>query len=83
MVGSKIAKELIQQESALMPFLRKQLSRDDITLAIDIDPSKANSENVVKPKKILSVKEKYDKMRDQNPLIEDMRKRFDLKPDYD
>jgi hypothetical protein len=36
-----------------------------------------------KPKTLLSPKEKYDHMKAQNPLVEDLRKRFDLKPDYE
>jgi DNA polymerase III subunit gamma/tau len=81
-VGSTIAKELIQQENTLlMSYVREQLKRDDLTLAIQIDQSKLPEEAKVKPKSLLNSKEKYDLMKEQNPLIDDLRKRFDLRPD--
>ncbi len=82
-VGSKISRELIQQESGLMPYLRNQLKRNDLSLLIEIDQSKAPLEKKEKPKTLLTPKEKYEHMKAQNPLIEDLRKRFDLKPDHD
>jgi len=82
-VGSVMAKEMVQQEGDLMQFLRDQLGRPDLLMEIFIDPEKLPEEARIKPKKILSTKEKYDKMLQVNPLIDEMRKRFDLKPDYD
>lgn len=82
-VGSTIAKELIQQENNLMPYIREKLQRDDLTMTLRIDHSKMPAESIIKPKKLLSVKEKYDLMKEQNPLIDQLRERFDLKPDND
>ncbi|MFT5166054.1 MAG: DNA polymerase-3 subunit gamma/tau [Saprospiraceae bacterium] len=79
-VASTIAKELLQQEhTILMPYIREQLKRDDLTLVIKIDQSKIPVEAKVKPKNLLNSKEKYDLMKEQNPLIDDLRQRFDLR----
>ena len=82
-VGSTISKELIQQENNLMPYVREHLKRDDLTMVLKIDQSKMPEEARIKPKSLLSVKEKYDLMKEQNPLIDDLRERFDLRPDHD
>ena len=82
-VGSTMAKEMVQQENELIKHLRDQLGRQDLLMTIDVDPDKLPEEAKVKPKKLLSTKEKYDIMKTENPLIDEMRKRFDLKPDYD
>ena len=82
-IGSTIAKELIQQENNLMPYVREHLKRDDLTMVLKIDPSKIPEEARVKPKSLLSVKEKYDLMKEQNPLIDELREKFDLRPDHD
>ena len=82
-VGSTMAKEMVQQEIELIQFIRDQLNRPDLLMTIDVDPDKLPEEAKVKPKKLLSTKEKYDLMKNENPLIDEMRKRFDLKPDYD
>ncbi len=82
-VGSVMAKEMVQQETELIKFIRDQLGRKDLLMTIEVDPEKLPEEAKVKPKKLLSTKEKYDIMKTENPLIDEMRKRFDLKPDYD
>lgn len=80
-VSSTIAKELIQSEGNLMPYIREHLKREDLTMGLRIDQSKAATEAVAKPKTHYSLKEKYELMKEQNPLIDDLRSRFDLKPD--
>ncbi len=82
-VGSTMAKEMVQQEVELMQFIRDQLGNQELIMEILIDPDKLPEEAKVKPKKLFSTKEKYDQMLNVNPLIDEMRKRFDLKPDYD
>jgi DNA polymerase-3 subunit gamma/tau len=82
-VGSTMAKEMVQQETELMQFIRDQLGRQELIMEVLIDPEKLPDEAKVKPKKLFSTKEKYDQMLKENPLIDEMRKRFDLKPDYD
>ena len=83
LVGSTMTKQMIQEEKELMSHLREALKRPNLSMQITIDPSKRDTEPVVKPKKALTVKEKYDLMRQTNPLVEEIQKRFGLKPDYD
>ncbi len=78
-VGSQMAKELIQQEKALMPFLREQFPIPDLALEIAVDTQRAKS--LVITKRILSTKEKYELMRAKNPLVDELRTRLDLKID--
>jgi len=80
-VTSTIAKELIQAEGNLMPYVREHLKREDLTMSLSINSSKTDTETMAKPKSLLTIKEKYEMMKEQNPNIEDLRKRFDLKPD--
>lgn len=78
-VGSQMAKSLIQQESNLVPYLRKELNIPKLGMEILIDQSKAKE--LVVTKKILSTKEKYEMMRDKNPLVQELSIRLGLKPD--
>ena len=78
-VGSQMAKGMIQQEKELIPFLRKHIPIANLAMEIKIDSSKASQ--LVKPKKMLSVKEKYEMMREKNPMVHELRLRLDLKPD--
>ena len=82
-VGSTMAKEMLQQEANLMQFLRKNLEKKDLIVEIIVDNSKLSSEPIAKPKKFLTTKEKYEQMKEVNPLVDEMRKRFGLKPDHD
>ncbi len=82
-VGTKMAKGMLQQERELMPYLRSQLKIARLAIEIRIDPSKSPIIDKPKPKKLMTVKEKYDQMCQINPLIQEMRKRFDLKIDSD
>jgi DNA polymerase-3 subunit gamma/tau len=78
-VGSKMAKGMIQQEKELVPFIRKHFPISNLALEIDIDQEK--SQQLIPTKKILSIKEKYEIMREKNPMVHELRLRLDLKPD--
>jgi len=78
-VGSQMSKTMVQQEKELVPFLRKTLRLPSLMLEIKIDEAKAKE--LVVTKKVLSTREKYEMMRDKNPLVEDLSKRLGLKPD--
>ena len=80
-VGSGLAKEMLQQEGLLIHYLREELSCKGLTMEILVDQSK--TPELPKKPKILTTKEKFDKMRQKNPMVDEMRKRFDLKPDQD
>lgn len=78
-VGSQMTKGMIQQEKNLIPFLRESIPIPNLAVEIKVDTSKASQ--LVKPKKILSIKEKYELMREKNPMVHELRLRLDLKPD--
>ncbi|MEK7255532.1 MAG: DNA polymerase III subunit gamma/tau, partial [Bacteroidota bacterium] len=76
LVGTALAENTIRQETKLMDFLRKQLHAPKLSLEIRIDPAKVPA--YIAPAKPLTTSEKYHQMRKTNPLVEEMRKRFDL-----
>ena len=78
-VGSQMAKGMIQQEKDLIPFIRKRIPISNLAMEITIDTSK--SSQLIKPKKVFSAKEKYEMMRQKNPMVHELRLRLDLKPD--
>jgi DNA polymerase-3 subunit gamma/tau len=75
-VGSALAESTVRQESMLMDFLRKRLHAPLLALTIKLDPSRSNAAPA-KPKR-LTDSEKYHAMRAVNPLVDEVRKRFDL-----
>lgn len=76
-VGSALAESTIRQERSLMEFLRESLHAPMLSMKIKLDPSRSNAAPV-KPKK-LTESEKYWRMKTINPLVDEVRKRFDLK----
>ena len=72
-VGSNISKSVILQETALIDQLRNTLKVPKLTIEIKIDGSK-----VVARPKVLTVREKYEEMVKENPLLEEFRKTFHL-----
>ncbi len=82
-VASGLNKGLIQQETTLMDHLRQVLQLKNLELKIIIDETLTPKKTAKKPKKPLTVKEKYDKMVQANPLVQEFRKRFDLKADQE
>lgn len=75
-VGSALAENTIRQETGLMQFLREKLHAPKLALNIKLDPSRSNA-IPAKPKR-LTDSEKYWAMKAVNPLVDDVRKRFDL-----
>ncbi|MCO6490273.1 MAG: DNA polymerase III subunit gamma/tau [Phaeodactylibacter sp.] len=78
-VTSALAENTIRQENSLMDYLREVLTAPEMTMTIEIDKSKAVEPP--KRKRMLSSKEKYLAMRETNPNITELQKRFDLRPD--
>ena len=76
-VGSALAESTIRQERSLREFLRESLHAPMLAMKIKLDPSRSNAAPV-KPKK-LTDSEKYWRMKTINPLVDEVRKRFDLK----
>ncbi|MCB9289920.1 MAG: DNA polymerase III subunit gamma/tau [Lewinellaceae bacterium] len=78
-VTSALAENTIRQEGSLMDYLRDVLTAPELTMTIEIDKSKAVEPP--KRKRMMSSKEKYLAMRETNPAIQELQKRFDLRPD--
>ena len=81
LVGSRMSKAMIQEEMELMPYLRKELRNNKLSLNVTIDPEMAPKDLTEKPKQPITDKEKYDQMREVNPLLDNFSERFDLKLD--
>ena len=80
-IGSTMAKGMVQQEYELMSFLRKELQHDKLIMEVAIDSSKMPVDTKPKPVKISTPRDKYDKLVEINPLVDELRIRFDLKMD--
>lgn len=78
-IGSALAENTIRQESDLMDYLRQKCNNQELSMGIAIDKKKAPKKP--KPKRPLTPKEKYLKMREINPALSELQKRFDLRPD--
>jgi DNA polymerase-3 subunit gamma/tau len=82
-VGSTMGKGMVQQEYELMNFIRINLNHPKLILEVEIDTTKVPVVNKPKPTKLSSPAEKYNKIIEINPMVEELRKRFDLKMDKD
>ena len=78
--GSNRYADTIRQDLELVPFLRAKLRASNMLLRIEIDED-LRKKHQPKTKKILGPREIYSLMRDANPIISDLQKRFDLYPD--
>jgi len=81
-VGSNHSKNIIQLEHALLEQLRKSVSDKRLEIAIVLDPEKVKLLEENTPKKALSVKEKYELMREANPAVDDLIRELKLKIDH-
>lgn len=79
-VGSMVSKSVILQEVPLIEDLRSKLGLPKLTIKIEID--ERNIDTSDKPK-LLTTKEKYEHMCNQNPQLVSFLDRFGLKPDND
>lgn len=79
-VASKLAQDNIRQTLDLVDFLRKELNDREIMLDIQLDQEKmAEIAAASTPQRPLTVKEKYEKMVETNPLVDVLRQTFELK----
>ncbi len=80
-VTGKVAESAIRDERSLLAFLRQYLRHPELNLQIVLEEKQAAAAS--KPKKLLSPQEKFLVMRDSNPLVHELIKRFEFKPDED
>lgn len=78
-IGSQRTASKLRSDSSLINYLREQFMRPDMSMRLVEDASM----NDIKPtvKKRLTAKDKYLAMRAKNPALDDLRKRFDLRPE--
>jgi len=82
-VAKKLHKEIIQQEVELFENLREALEMPNLEFNMVIDKSMVIPDDLEKPKKLWTIKEKYETMVEVNPLVHELRMRLDLKIDSD
>jgi DNA polymerase-3 subunit gamma/tau len=76
-VGTNLAENTIRQEAELVSFLCRELGVERLNLLIKINPAKATViENQTRP---MTDSEKYWSMKSQNPLVDELRKKLDLR----
>lgn len=80
-VGSENGRNIILQEDRLKDLLREQLGAEDLILDVLVDKSLFPEVKQEKPKTLYNNREKYELMNNKNPLLAELRTRFDLKID--
>ena len=78
-VGSARAIASLREDDSLIRHLRATFERPNLVMILEHDDSLKPVQ--MKVKKRLSAKEKYLQMREQNPALDDLRRRFDLRPE--
>lgn len=63
----------------LLDTLRHRLHDPALKIQVELDESKLQEQLAARPQRPLTAKEKLDKMKEVNPLVEDLLRRFDLK----
>ena len=81
-VGSTHAKNIIQLEQALLEKLRRAVSDKRLEIAIQIDPEKAKLLEESQPKKPVTNKEKYEQMKENNPMVDELIRALKLRIDH-
>lgn len=82
---SAFTKGSVQQERELLPQIRTHFKRDDLTLKVEVSAAAQQAAHEAQaaaaPPRSLSARDKFLLMRQSNPLVDDLRKRFDLRPE--
>ena len=71
-----LEKDLIENKTSLLSFLRKNLSNFSLELNVKVEASPVTDENPYTPS------EKFKKLAEKNPLINELKKKFDLEIEY-
>ncbi len=80
-VGSTVAKEMVINGMDFSRALKAEINYPQLVMQVVVDPEQLTAQSQVEPKKVLTIKETYELMKEKNPLVEDLRLRFDLKID--
>jgi hypothetical protein len=82
-VPSALTEDMVKEEQALLEQIRTVMPENGFEIRIIVDKELFPEYKELKPKKILSNKEKFEMFQDRNPLISKFVERFDLKIDTD
>jgi DNA polymerase-3 subunit gamma/tau len=81
--GHQTGKNRITAETKLMDGLRGLTRITDLQIVVEIDPELDKSRELIKPKKLLSSREKFEILSAKNPLMISLRDKLDLIPDQE
>ncbi len=74
--SSAVEKEINENKSALLSYFRKSLSNYKLNLTIEVNINSADSDIPYTPS------EKFKKLAEKNPILNDLKKKFDLEIEY-
>ena len=74
--SSAVEKDLNENKTALLSFLRKNLSNYKINLKVDVNINSNDTDHPYTPS------EKFKKLAEKNPMINDLKKNLDLEIEY-
>jgi DNA polymerase-3 subunit gamma/tau len=80
-VPSSIAKEEIQQETALYTKIREHFNQNDLSIELVVDREKFPEVAETAIRKLYTTKEKYEHLKSINPLLDDFIDSLQLKPE--
>ncbi|MBC6992564.1 DNA polymerase III subunit gamma/tau [Neolewinella lacunae] len=78
-IGSQRVMASLREDSTLIQYLRETFGRPTLVMRLEVDETLRPAQAPVKRR--LTAKDKYLRMREKNPAIDDLRKRFDLRPE--
>lgn len=78
-IGSQRVMASVREDKELITFLRKTFARPGLVMLLKVDESLRPQQAPVK--KRLTARDKFLRMREKNPAIDDLRKRFELRPE--
>jgi hypothetical protein len=79
-VGTQMARGMIQQDTDLMPFIREQVRYPNLGMVLEVDTSLA-PERDTSDDAPTTPREIFDHLGEKNPMLYELRKRFDLRID--
>jgi DNA polymerase-3 subunit gamma/tau len=80
-VPTGVTRDMILNETPLLEQIRDELGVDNLSLDVRVDRVRFPEFEEPQTKKVLTNKEKYKLMVEKNPLLEDLKRKFDLKID--
>lgn len=80
-VTSNFNKSALSEERDLILYLREKLQAPELSIVIEVSKIDIPEPKKIKQPQFLSPREKYKLMREVNPMVDELQKRFGLLPD--